>query len=214
MSKGMLGMLPLSAVQGPMDTLTRSLAGENGAQVLEELKKFNRGQVCWSDREKKIVERPKLLNPSGRMSACTLEKNHDPALFYQELAGLWPSSDFLREIVALAKPTKAGAKFRARKRYLLAQNNTTGAMLIEQHPTSVFEASEFCAWLACKLERQPNGSFGELLSNGLANLFLVRGIGGEVFLVDMHWFANYELWSVSAWRLGDEWVAGRQFVSR
>lgn len=47
MPKGMLGMLPLSAVQGPKATLDERLAGADGAQWLEELKRFLRKEPTW-----------------------------------------------------------------------------------------------------------------------------------------------------------------------
>ncbi len=47
MSKGMLGLLTLSDVQGPMSHLEQQLAGENGPVVLGELKKFLRKETCW-----------------------------------------------------------------------------------------------------------------------------------------------------------------------
>lgn len=47
MSKGMLGMLPLSAVRGPKDDLDNLLAGTDGESVLAEFKKFVKRQPCW-----------------------------------------------------------------------------------------------------------------------------------------------------------------------
>lgn len=50
MSKGMLGMLPLSAVRGPKDALDNLLASNDGERVLTELKKFVRREPCWSQK--------------------------------------------------------------------------------------------------------------------------------------------------------------------
>jgi hypothetical protein len=51
MSKGMLGMLPLSEVRGPRDTLEELLAGSDGPEVLEQLKRFNRKEPCWGKKD-------------------------------------------------------------------------------------------------------------------------------------------------------------------
>lgn len=49
MPKGMLGMLPLSAVRGPVDALYDNLAGDDGERWLAALKRFNRGEnPFWS----------------------------------------------------------------------------------------------------------------------------------------------------------------------
>lgn len=66
MSDGMLGRLPLSAVQGPRDTLDEHLAGRDGELWLAELKKFNAKKPCWPSNESasaSVVQQPaKLLS--------------------------------------------------------------------------------------------------------------------------------------------------------
>ena len=57
----MLGLLSLSDVRGPMNTLEDALAGERGPEILEELKKFNRGEPCNLQKSPKEIQKVLLL---------------------------------------------------------------------------------------------------------------------------------------------------------
>ncbi len=48
MSKGMLGLLPLSEVQGVINDIQQKLSGEEGSVYLAQLKKFARKELCWA----------------------------------------------------------------------------------------------------------------------------------------------------------------------
>jgi hypothetical protein len=70
----------------------------------------------------------------------------------------------------------------------------------------VFEdAKAFLLWLSGALERQSNGEEGDLLVNGYANIFYVRGAGGAVFVVQIYWRAGDGKWCAFASRLDHHW---------
>lgn len=80
MSKGMLGMLPLSAVRGPRDTLDELLAGSEGERVLDELKKFNRREPCWIEKAVP-VEMPKIeIKPIVVVELGEFDVNYDETI--------------------------------------------------------------------------------------------------------------------------------------
>ncbi len=67
------------------------------------------------------------------------------------------------------------------------------------------------------IEAQPNGTEGEMLTNGYSNIFYVVGKDGVLFAVRVRWFSGNGQWRVYAYRLdqGGEWRAGdRVFCNR
>ena len=70
MPKGMLGMLPLSAVQGPKATLDERLAGADGAQWLEELKRFLRKEPTWWAKTTETVSDSDVPVPLTVSNGC------------------------------------------------------------------------------------------------------------------------------------------------
>ncbi len=66
--------------------------------------------------------------------------------------------------------------------------------------------------IATIINKQSNGEFGELLTNGFSNLFYVYGKDNQLFVVDVHWFAGHREWRVHAWELDEfgRWDAGRR----
>ena len=158
-----------------------------------------------------VVKGPRLLKPDGHYSAIELGQRHDPDVFGRSRPVLEVHGDFRSRIVAMAKPTEAGATFKKLPRFKLGQNATGKAMKLAP-PKSVWMATEFCPWLAVKITKQPSGEKGELLHNGWANLFLVEGLNSEVFVVYVRWSVGR--WHVSAWQLDVGWNAGNRFGSR
>ncbi len=215
MSQGMLGQLPLSKVLRLVGTLFLNLAGENGNLWYDELKKFVRRQPCWLPETTGLMrlKLPEFLKSNGQMPAVNLTKPHNPDSFYKDRLGLWVGSDFRRLVVAAAEPTDVGRRFKKFLRFLL-EKNATGEQLKTAFPNGIFTATEFCPWLAEMIGRQPNGKVGDLLTNGFANLFLVEGVNGAVFVVYVRWRSGYRLWGVSTWPLGFGLFSGAQFVSR
>jgi len=64
------------------------------------------------------------------------------------------------------------------------------------------------------MELQPNEESGLLLNNGYANVFFVEGKNSEVFVVNVHWDANYGKWRFGVWLLNEIpwWGAGGQVL--
>ena len=165
--------------------------------------------------EKRTVEKPqKLLIPYTSMSACVLEKDHYPDVYYRTRTGIYVAPDFVLDIVRVAQSTRAGTKFKQRKQYKLARDGITGTALFERKPRSVFKASEFCAWLAHKINQQPKGRDGELYTNASVNLFLVCGFNDSVFIVRVIWSGGLGKCCVTMWSLDSKLLAGDTFVSR
>lgn len=196
---------------GQVEAVLNKLGGANG------MHRFLSGElkVISADSSSKQVvrtRRPKLLIKDGYYVAVTLIERHNPGLFYRDRAGLYVYPNFLGKIVSTAVPTEAGKKFKKVSRFRLAAD-ATGKQLRSGHPNMVWNATDFCAWLAPKLTNQSNGEEGELLNNDCSNLFLVEGVSGEVVLVGVRWFSIYREWYVDAWRLAYVWSAGDQFAS-
>jgi hypothetical protein len=207
--KGMLGTLPLSKVLGPVSSLVEAIASEQGREVLEELKKFNRKEPCWGTKS----ANSDFVARAGNCSAVRLGKRHDPKEFYQDGKNLFVWPDFISRIVSVAQSTKAGENFQEAS-FGELKKTLTGEMLQQAHPDDVWSATDFCAWLSAKLAIQPNGGNGELLNTGYANLFLVEGVNKAVFVVHVHWGSDDRGWYVDAWGLGYEWYASRRFFSK
>jgi hypothetical protein len=132
-------------------------------------------------------------------------------LSWQTRLGLYVYDDFRTRIVAAAKPTEAGVRFNKLPRFKLGRN-TTGEELKTARSGAVWSATDFCPWLAAKLAKQAKGEDGEFLNNRWANLFLVEGVNGGVFVVRVH--SRGGRWVVYMWRLDLEWFVGHQFGSR
>lgn len=217
MPKGMLGMLPLSAVRGPRDTLDENLASDDGNLVLEELKKFNKRQPCWQASTAKPArqKKDKVLRRDGSAKVAPIA-GHDPTQYYQTRAELYVWGDFATRVVAAAKPMELKHTVKL-PRYSLVrgasgEDISTAALKISRQ--TIFTASEFCPTLAAMLEKQKNGAAGDMLNDGRANLFLVEGVGGSVFLVFVRWDQGDAEWNVRAWPLDSRWHAGNRFFSR
>lgn len=195
---------------GEIEDAINKMGGKKGLHNLLA----GKSKIVHADNVGKRAEtsRPRLLVRDSGYSAVTLSEVHNPSLFYRDRANLYVSPDFLGKIVRVAGSTETGKKFKKISRFRLAAD-ATGEQLRSERPDSVWTATDFCAWLAAKLQKQPNGEEGELLTTGWANLFLVEGISSEVVLVSVNWDSGYRKWDVNAWRLDDTWNAGHRFAS-
>lgn len=66
------------------------------------------------------------------------------------------------------------------------------------------------------MKAQGHGKKGNLLTNGYANIFYVRGQGNVLWTVDCNWLSSHQCWSVDADLVTypKAWGAGAQIVSR
>ena len=134
-------------------------------------------------------------------------------MYFTTRSGLYVWGEFTERILAVAKP--AVALVRTLKHYDLPENMNDAEIRVELGEDHVFEdASEFCATLAGMIDIQSGGKAGRLLNNGRANIFYVRGTGGEVFAVRALWSSDDREWDVDAFRLDDyRWRAGYRAFS-
>jgi hypothetical protein len=160
-------------------------------------------------------KRKNVLGQAGTVQFPECTDAFDPRAFYQTRSGLYVWDEFCQRVVATAKPVASlpameGAYFD------LIKDANDAAIRRELPAEHVFEdASEFCARLAGLLKRQAGGVEGDLVANGYANIFCVRGVTGGVFAVSVYWFFDGRGWGVSAYQLvGGGWSAGCRAFSR
>jgi|SRR3990167_4538892 len=195
---------------GQVEAAINKMGGKKGLHDLLS----GKSKIVSADKAVKTakISRPKLLVRDGSYLAVTLSERHVPGSFYRDCGDLYVYPDFLRNVVSAAMSTEAGMKFKKILCFKLAVD-ATGEQLKSERPESVWNATDFCAWLASKLTNQSNGEEGELLNTGRANLFLVEGVNGEVFVVGVYWFSGYRKWYVDTWPLDYTWNAGYRFTS-
>lgn len=195
---------------GQIEAAINKLGGKDG------LKRFLAGElkVVPKDAAGKSIKssQPKVLVRTGDFSPIEINGRFDPKAFYQTRDSLYVWSNFNERIVAAAQIVEAGKKFGKVPRFKLVRN-ATGKMLKTARPKAVWNATDFYAWLAAKIDKQANGEAGELLNTGWANLFLVEGVG-EVVVVYVNWNSVPRYWNLNTWRLGNEWNAGNLFASK
>ena len=141
--------------------------------------------------------------------------NFDPNEFFQNRPGLLRSEEFVERILSVAKKTERILLPSHIPSLTLHKNMNDTEVCKELGDNYVFEASEGCMVIAGMISRQPNGEDGDLVNNGKANIFYVRGKNNEVFTVGVSWDAGVREWYVDANRLDDyHWHAGRRAFSR
>ncbi len=136
----------------------------------------------------------------GTHRRVEVDKNAiDPLLdFFETRKGLIVYHEFKKYIIdpALEKlkvlPAKVGMQLDLPKNMM--DDTEIGKMLGENH---VFEnAKAFCYYLKATLENQWDGTSEDLLNNGNANIFYVRGLNEMVFVVHVIW--KFDTWHVHA----------------
>lgn len=134
----------------------------------------------------------------------------DPNEAFQDRQGLQVYGDFRTRVLPVLQPISSApeASFTVSRFTKNANDSAIHKELPEQH---------LAEWhhVISLIGKQPNGEDGALLTNGYANIFYMRGVGGQVFAVSVLWFAVDRRWRVRAWHLGggDDWDAGGQVFS-
>jgi hypothetical protein len=138
----------------------------------------------------------------------------DPHKFFQNREGLWRSDAFVRQILSVAKKTERIQLPEHVSCFVLPKNMNDAEVRKGLGDNHVFSATEGCAVITGMISRQPNGENGDLINDGKANIFYVRGKDDEVFTVDVDWNAGGRNWVVSANQFGSyPWFAGRRGFS-
>ena len=139
----------------------------------------------------------------------------DSHKFFQNREGLWRSDAFARQILSVAKKTKRIQLPKHVSGFILHKNMSDTEIRKELDDNHVFSATEGCAVIAGMISRQPNGENGDLVNDGKANIFYVRGKDDKVFTVDVGWYVVNREWCVGARHFGDvRWSAGDRGFSR
>lgn len=127
--------------------------------------------------------------------------------------GLWRSENFEKYILSVAKKIPPVQLPDHITGFDLPENMNDEKIRANLGDNHVFEASEGCAVIAGMISRQLNGEKGDLLSNGKANIFYVRGKDNVVFAVGV--VSGVREWGVDADRLDDDrWLAGGRAFPR
>lgn len=186
---------------GLLKQLYTNLLGDEGEMWGNELKKFLRKEPCWGVK----ITKPAIINL---------------ATFFKTRDGLWVSDEFRQRILAPALEMPETAPASVGEPYDLPRN-MTDAQILEKVGHKVFENPRaLLLTLARLIDEQWGGKEGNLLTNGYANLFYVRGRNekgeSEVFAVDVDWDVGNGEWLVLACRLDDNaWPEGfRAFPSK
>lgn len=156
-----------------------------------------------------VDQQPELLIPDDHYAAVEISERHDPYAFWRTGPGLRVYGEFRTRIVAAAKPTEAGAKFKEIPLFRLGRD-ATGKQLKNAHPNAIWTATDFCPWLATKLAKHADHKAAEFFTNGWYELFLVEGVGGKVFIVTVHRM-EYPGYAVGAWQLDDKFERRSHF---
>ena len=208
MSKGMLGLIPLSEIQGPMNDLMDKLAGADGPKVFADLKKFLRGELSASVVAMRTYAKGQTLF-APRADVSLVSNGIDPDTYYRDRPGLYVWDDYRSRVVAKARRATVGTPFNIGSADLLkaATDEEIEAALPVNH---LFDESEICAIVEAMIAAQSNGEAGELLNNGCANLFYLSSC-----VVGVGWYSGGRYWYVDTWRRDDRgWGAGYRVFSR
>lgn len=141
-------------------------------------------------------------------------KTFDEAAYYQTRPGLWVDAD-LKRYVGLQKRATRGATALKKPR-VLAKNESEPTMFgqpgSDQYAQTLANAVDL-GQIAGKIEAQKNGEDGELLTDGRANIFPVRGLDGTLHVVHVNRFDGEWRVRCNPFRPDNVWGAGRRVFS-
>lgn len=153
---------------------------------------------------------PKAKSRKLKLSA----KTFDEVSFYQTRPGLWVDSD-LERYIGLQKHATRGVAVLKKPRVLTQNDNEAtmfGALGSDKHILTLANAVDL-GQIAGKIEAQWDGEVGELLTDGSANIFPVRGLDGTLRVVVVNRRGGE--WDVrcAPFRAGRVWGAGDRVFS-
>jgi len=185
----------------------------------EVLGRFARQQHDWFERVRKgSLDPEKVMRavqemidggtrehfcPADTITLPASKKRFNPDEYYQTCDGLYVWDDFSDRIIPATSPIRQVPEMEVRA-FDLDKSMNDAEIRAKLPKGHVFEdASIFCAHLGGMIDRQPKGKEGDLLSNGYANIFYVRGKANEVFAVHVYWNAGHREWLVYTNPLAD-----------
>ena len=160
-------------------------------------------------KEQKINN--KFLSPHGLFTVSPPTEPFNPHKFFKTSTDLWVSGDFVARILSVANCVESadGTSLSSFGLVNPANDSEIRSELSKNHLIELWQIAEI-------ISLQPNGKEGNLLNNGYANIFYVRGKNGDVFAVSVGWSSDVRQWRVDAWRLGGlgRWDDGFRVFSR
>src|SRR3989344_9202146 len=144
-----------------------------------------------------------ILAPYRQLTVGPLTEPFNPHVVFQTREGLWVSPQFTDRILSVVRDVAKRESATSLQSFTLvkdALDTQIRAGLPENHLVEPWQ-------IAALITKQPKGEEGDLLTNGYANLFYVKGKAEQVFVVHVHWFAGNREWYVNAWKLveNDRW---------
>ena len=160
--------------------------------------------IDWRDPAKPKAKRSKKAEAT---------QTFNEAAFFQTGPNLWVDSDLLRYVGLETRPTRPHTALK-RRPFSQGENEATmfGPLGSDKHVETLQNAVDL-GQIAGKIEAQWNGQEGELLTDGKANIFPVRGLNGTLRVVSVRRRGGG--WNVycDPFRADDVWVAGPQVFS-
>ena len=152
-----------------------------------------------------------ILAPYRQLTVGPLTEPFNPHVVFQTREGLWVSPQFTDRILSVVRDVAKRESATSLQSFTLvkdALDTQIRAGLPENHLVEPWQ-------IAALITKQPKGEEGDLLTNGYANLFYVKGKAEQVFVVHVHWFAGNREWYVNAWKLveNDRWYSGHRLFS-
>ena len=150
------------------------------------------------------------------MATVDLSARAEPfaaADYFKNRAGLYIWDGFKSRVSSVAGTVTTTPATKSSS-FDLKKSSADQRIRVELPEDHVFpDASVFCSYLAGMIDRQPNGKEGDLLNNGLANIFYVN-VDDRVVAVYVGWNAGDQWWGVDACGLDvDVFSAGSRVFS-
>jgi hypothetical protein len=187
---------------GQLNAIVKKLGGEN----------IVRGILA--DRMKFAITVTSVLVPLDPVTIGPIN-SHNPNEFFTTREGLWISDQAKNRFLSVVDYKVDLDKETTLQSYALTESANDATIRENLPENHVFGADELCAILAHFIESQPNGKEGNLLANGYANLFYVKGKDDQVCVVHVDWYSGGREWYVLAWSLDDcTWDAEYRVFSR
>ena len=212
---------------GPLNQLIVNLAGHEGNEWEEELKKFLRKEPCWTNGSVTQVAQPKptpsilelelelvstVLVPAttskfiAKTKFVVNTKRNAPV----KISAVW--DNFTTWFLSGSGKIEDPMNVQTLRYHKLRKTSVDGPIIAELGGEAKAETT--LSEMFFLMEKQKNGESGVLLNNGYANIFYIRDQTGVLRAVGVRWSGDG--WSVLAISVEGpgEWRGGSQVFSR
>lgn len=149
-----------------------------------------------------------LLRPVATIVASGKDDLDEDAFFQTRKGEIWVSESFRETFGSTFRKSRVSSRsYVACELKQNAYDTDIRKDLPKPHLSKLGE-------IARLIKAQRGGMSGILLTNGRANIFYVKAKNGEVFAVDVIWYAGDREWNVGDWRLDEDgdWGAGNRVL--